>query len=93
MYTIIKDISPDTVIVWAPNYSVGYPWAQTLDSASPEDQTLLDTDGDGVLTYEDDAYAPYWPGPEYVDAAGLSVYFKGPNYVRPLPIAWSPVLC
>lgn len=81
MYTIVKGLAPDTVVVWAPNYSVGYPWGQSLDSYSAEDQTVIDTNGDGQLTWEDDCYEPYWPGPDYVDAAGISAYYKGPNSV------------
>jgi hypothetical protein len=48
----------------------------------PQNQTeaaALDTTGDGQFTFQDSAFAPYWPGPEYVDWVGLSVYWKGPN--------------
>lgn len=82
MYTIVKSLAPKTVIVWAPNYSVGYPWGQTLDQvASSNDSALLDTNGNGELDNEDDCFAPYWPGKDYVDAAGNSVYYKGAFYV------------
>jgi len=80
MYTIVKSLAPSTVIVWSPNFSIGYPWGQSLDMATtPADRALLDTNNDGQLTYQDDAYSPYYPGDEYLDAAGLSIYYKGPN--------------
>lgn len=39
----------------------------------------LDTSGDGQLSPLDSPFAPYYPGDEYVDWVGLSVYYKGPN--------------
>lgn len=39
----------------------------------------LDTNGDGQFTVADSPFAPYWPGDDYVDWVGLSVYYKGPN--------------
>jgi len=81
MHTIIKQIAPETIIVWSPNSSYGYPSGATLaDVVSPADQALLDTNGDGQLTSADDAYAPYYPGAEYVDWNGLSMYYKGPGF-------------
>lgn len=31
-------------------------------------------------TAADDAYAPYYPGDDLVDQAGMSVYYKGPGF-------------
>ncbi|KAJ3163465.1 hypothetical protein HDU86_000044 [Geranomyces michiganensis] len=42
-----------------------------------DDFALLDTNRDGQLDSLDDPYSPYWPGAEYVDFVGLSVYFFG----------------
>lgn len=39
----------------------------------------LDTNGDGAFSVLDSPFAPYWPGDDYVDWVGLSVYYKGPN--------------
>jgi hypothetical protein len=39
----------------------------------------LDTDGDGTLTIADSPFSPYYPGDDYIDWVGLSVYYKGPN--------------
>ncbi|KAJ3171468.1 hypothetical protein HDU88_007548 [Geranomyces variabilis] len=55
----------------------------TLNSTTtthPEDFKLLDTNGDGKLDSWDDAYSPYWPGAEYVDFVGLSLYFFGVTF-------------
>lgn len=81
MYTIIKQIAPETIIVWSPNSSYGYPSGATLDSVvAAEDKLALDTNNDGVLSSADDAYAPYYPGDLFVDWAGVSMYYKGPGF-------------
>ena len=41
--------------------------------------TALDTSGDGVFDNADDPFAPFYPGDDFVDWIGLSVYYKGPN--------------
>lgn len=40
----------------------------------------MDTNSDGTLTADDDAYAPYYPGDDYVDQTGMSLYYKGPGF-------------
>jgi hypothetical protein len=57
MYTAVKAQAPNTVIVWAPNYSYGYPYGMQLP-ANATDAAALDTNHDGTLTFTDDAYAP-----------------------------------
>ncbi|KAJ3016734.1 hypothetical protein HKX48_003901 [Thoreauomyces humboldtii] len=37
----------------------------------------LDTNKDGVYNNEDDGYAPFYPGSQYVDWVGLSTYWFG----------------
>ena len=37
----------------------------------------LDVTGDGVLTSDDDPYAPYHPGDDAVDWMGMSLYHWG----------------
>ncbi|GAA5858385.1 hypothetical protein JCM8547_004673 [Rhodosporidiobolus lusitaniae] len=79
MYTTIRQIAPETILVWAPNTPQGYPYGQqtafaALDAA---DQALLDTNNNGELDADDDAIAPYYPGDPYVDWIGLSIYYKG----------------
>ncbi|KAJ3239531.1 hypothetical protein HDU81_005758 [Chytriomyces hyalinus] len=51
MYRIMKQVYPDILIVWAPNYG----WPNDIPGGS----------------------AGYWPGPEYVDIIGSSLYWKG----------------
>lgn len=59
------------------NYS--YPYSMALPTDNQTEANALDTDGDGTLTYNDSPFSPYYPGDEYVDWIGLSVYYKGPN--------------
>ena len=40
---------------------------------SAADQTLLDTNNNGVLDAGDDAFSPYYPGDDVVDWIGLSI--------------------
>ncbi len=74
--------SPTSAMLWAPNQGDGYPYAGGRYGAAPGSPaaTTLDTDGDGILDATDDPYAPYWPGPGYVDWVGMSLYFWGLAY-------------
>ena len=49
------------------------PYGQTAD---PAELPLLDTNRDGRVTEADDPYTPYYPGDEFVDWIGISVYYK-----------------
>lgn len=96
MYTAIKAIAPNCKIVWAPNTPQGYPYGQTgtaFTSLSEADQTALDTSADGELTAADDALSPYWPGEDYVDWIGISLYYKGPSGSDTTNAAQSPGYC
>lgn len=55
-----------------------YPYSMPLPTNATE-ATALDTSGDGQLSPLDSPFSPYYPGDEYVDWVGLSVYYKGPN--------------
>ncbi|GAA5846837.1 hypothetical protein JCM9279_004460 [Rhodotorula babjevae] len=80
MYTIIKAIAPETIMVWAPNTPQGYPYGQqytAFQALSAANQALLDTNGNGELDAGDDAFSPYYPGDDLVDWIGLSIYYKG----------------
>lgn len=74
--------APGTAMVWAPNYGGGYPFSGGSFEAKPDhpDFTLLDTDQNGVLSMEDDPYAPYYPGDDAVDWAGMTIYHWGNQY-------------
>lgn len=75
-------------MVWSPNIAYGYPYiASGFDDLNPrpnhpdpiraENFEALDTNNDGRLTDTDDAYSPYYPGDEFVDWVGVSVYNTG----------------
>lgn len=75
-------------MVWSPNSGNGYPYDNDgFDYHNPKanDTGLraanfaqLNTDNVGasadLLTNTDDPYGPYWPGDQWVDWVGLSVY-------------------
>jgi len=61
--------------IFAPNMGAGYPFGSFSGPLS--DLPILDTNGDGKLNILDDPYTPYYPGDNYVDWVGLSVYHFG----------------
>ncbi|OAV87113.1 hypothetical protein PTTG_29564 [Puccinia triticina 1-1 BBBD Race 1] len=75
MYKAVKAIAPETIVVWAPNLGHDYPYGQTAN-IDPTDMAVLDTNQNGRLDKGDDPYTPYYPGDDYVDWIGISVYFK-----------------
>lgn len=73
-------------MVWAPVYGSGYPYRRpdreggaqgALEEVLASERKRADTNGDGELDIQDDAYAPYYPGDEWVDWVGLSMYRLG----------------
>ncbi|MSQ10598.1 MAG: hypothetical protein EXR52_06275 [Dehalococcoidia bacterium] len=74
--------APQTVMLWAPNYGGGYPFAGGQFQARPgsPDFHLLDSNRDGRLDMHDDPYAPYYPGDDAVDWAGMSLYHWGASH-------------
>ncbi len=75
----IRRSAPGSAIMWAPNYGGGYPFlgGKYVARKGTSDFRLLDTDHDGALTARDDPYAPYYPGDDAVDWAGVSLYHWG----------------
>lgn len=71
----VHEGAPGSAVMWAPAYGGGYPF--TVHLRDPADEAVLDVDGDGAVTREDDPYAPYWPGAEAVDWVGLSLFHWG----------------
>ncbi|KAI8916244.1 glycoside hydrolase superfamily [Gorgonomyces haynaldii] len=74
-----------TAMLWSPNtgggYPFGYPTTDPLfpkvndpDPSKRENFRLMDTNGDRVVDEKDDPYLPFYPGDEYVDWVGLSLY-------------------
>ncbi len=78
----VHRLTADTAMVWAPSYAGGYPFRGGQFEAKPDspDFDRLDTNNDGVLTMEDDPYAPYYPGDGAVDWVALSLYHWGNTY-------------
>jgi hypothetical protein len=74
--------APGSAMMWAPNYAGGYPFAGGAHEARPGTAgfAALDTTGDGVITSDDDPYAPYYPGDDAVDWVGMSLYHWGSTY-------------
>ncbi|KAJ3066783.1 hypothetical protein HDU98_009935 [Podochytrium sp. JEL0797] len=74
--------------IWSPNSGNGYPYAgeefsinpNATDAATLANIALLDTNQNGILDPLDDPYIPYYPGDEYVDWVGLSIYHYGIEY-------------
>lgn len=96
MHDAITQANLDSSIdfVWAPNPGINYPYGgyattifksnnyiinNTIAGMDAEFEAL-DTNHDGVVNTKDDPYSPYWPGDEYVDWVGLSIYYFGHNY-------------
>jgi hypothetical protein len=65
----------DPAMVWSPTAAEDYPFRDP-SATSPSGGPLgaLDTDGNGEWNFDDDAYAPYYPGDDVVDWVGLSAY-------------------
>ncbi|TPX34471.1 mannan endo-1,4-beta-mannosidase [Synchytrium microbalum] len=75
IYTAVKAKAPNVAFVWSPNVKDGE-FAQTA-AANSTDFKLQDTNNDGAVTMADDPYTPFYPGDQYVDWVGLSLYFYG----------------
>ncbi|KAI8809677.1 glycoside hydrolase superfamily [Cladochytrium replicatum] len=70
-----------TAMVWGPNPGSGYPYGvsatQPVPAVASDEFRALDTNNDGKLDENDDPYGPFWPGEEYVDWVGMSMYNYG----------------
>ena len=79
MAEAVHEAVPEAAMLWAPNYGSGYPYIGGEFEAKPGSDSfeLLDTDGDGVLTINDDPYTPFYPGDDVVDWVGVSLYHWG----------------
>ena len=69
-----------TAMLWAPNYGVGYPFGAPRAVSGTADFAALDTDGDGMISSNDDMYEPYYPGDDVVDWVGMTLYHWGVTY-------------
>jgi len=96
MAGFIREYTNLTALVWSPNIGINYPFRgggqpYPTNVTDPVNFQLMDTNNDGVLNAFDDPYEPYFPGPEYVDWYGISLYWYPdenfntavwPNYFR-----------
>ncbi|KAJ3230588.1 hypothetical protein HDU78_008216 [Chytriomyces hyalinus] len=71
----IRAVTRRVSFVWSPNAGNNYPFGVTR--VADAELAALDTNKDGVLDSQDDPFSPYWPGEEYVDWVGTSLYWKG----------------
>ncbi|EGF81320.1 hypothetical protein BATDEDRAFT_36866 [Batrachochytrium dendrobatidis JAM81] len=68
-----------TAMLWSPNIGNSYPFGAVpgqdpTPAVGTAEFAALDTNKDGQLTILDDPYGPYYPGDEWVDWVGVSVY-------------------
>jgi hypothetical protein len=66
-----------TWMMWAPNNPSGYPWTQLSTKLADADRLEMDTNKDGLVNENDDPFTPYYPGDQYVDWIGYSVFHFG----------------
>jgi hypothetical protein len=72
MSTTLKKYTNLTAMVWSPNVGINYPFqvlgpgAYPTNTTDPANFQALDTNKDGVITWRDDPYGPYYPGDAYV---------------------------
>ena len=78
MFTALRREAKDTALVWAPSSGNGYPYGNPTPSAA--DLALMDTNKNGRVDGGDDPYSPYYPGDEFVDWIGVSVYHYGRQF-------------
>lgn len=72
-----------TAMIWAPSVGFGYPYTggqYSVNKTTDPNFPLLDTNRDGAFDKNDDPYASFYPGDEYVDWVGLSTYYFGPKF-------------
>ncbi|KAJ3081252.1 hypothetical protein HK102_002476 [Quaeritorhiza haematococci] len=83
-----------TAMVWAPNVGIFYPFGDNgslrsplpTAASDPTEFAALDTNRDGVINRLDDPYGPYYPGDEWVDWVGISLYHYPSLDAAGLPI-------
>ncbi|MCX7004634.1 MAG: hypothetical protein NTV22_15360 [bacterium] len=89
---------PNVGMVWAPSSGEGYPFgyagmnlAAYLATDKPHgtaaDFAAMDTNGNGFLDAGDDAFAPFYPGDEFVAWCGVTLYHWSWGGVNTTPSA------
>lgn len=57
-------MAPSVSFAWCPNVKgEGYPWVGVSSvQEGTADYDLMDTNDDGIVNMEDNAFDPFWPG-------------------------------
>ncbi|KAL7754308.1 hypothetical protein RI367_000289 [Sorochytrium milnesiophthora] len=83
LYKAVTSVTSMTQFIWAPNDAKGYPFGVS-DPRMPAHGTpefaALDDNNNGVFGPGDGGYAPFFPGVEYVDWIGLSLFWYGVSW-------------
>ncbi|TPX37686.1 hypothetical protein SmJEL517_g00555 [Synchytrium microbalum] len=77
----VRAVAPSTAMLWSPQILPNGQYSLNPDTTGPinaANMALLDTNHDGNINSRDDPYTPYWPGTQYVDWIGTSMYYHGP---------------
>ena len=73
----------NVAFIWAPNSANGYPYLKSTHSVtvnSSKWDPSLDTNGDGKFDKLDDPFSSFYPGDEWVDWVGMSLYHYGDRF-------------
>ena len=54
-----------------------HPEINCADASRQAECKIMDTNGDGVIDMYDDMFTPYYPGDEWVDWVGMSIFHFG----------------
>ncbi|KAJ3371035.1 hypothetical protein HDU91_005726 [Kappamyces sp. JEL0680] len=85
--TATAQYSKQVAFLWSPNTGMGYPFPHDNNPVAAKDKAA-DTNGDGILTPADDPYSPYYPGDEWVDWVGMSIYSYSSDSAVSNDIPW-----
>jgi hypothetical protein len=77
---IIRENTKDISFVWAPSVGASYPFNPAKVVGNDTELMGLDSNKDGTFDNQDDPYSVYFPGNDYVDWVGLSIYHYGLHY-------------
>ncbi|KAJ3340386.1 hypothetical protein HDU93_007111 [Gonapodya sp. JEL0774] len=80
--SLVRSRTNLTAMVWAPNMGAGYPFGSSVytPKVGSDEYNATDTNRDGRITVMDDPYGPYWPGRDWVDWVGISIYWFGNTF-------------
>ena len=81
----IRNQTNNTAMVWSPYSGAEYPFTWTPLTPYPGQPRFsqVDTNQDGKFDTLDDPYQPYYPGDDYVDWVGLSIFYPNKDLIAP----------